>query len=173
MSWQMAAVGGLGAVQYQQQGAIGKFNQAVANRNAEASEKQVDAIESKLEFDITQFDKEFKKIEGQQRVSQAKAGTEFSGTALRIQRANAEEAALQRNILRYNAQVQKTQAIERANAFRIQGQMARQQARMAQIQTVTQTASLLGGMGGGRKPSSQLGAGGYGMQQPVNGQYFD
>jgi len=173
MGWQAAVVGALGVAQYKQQGAIGKFNKAVADRNAEGEEKKIEGIENKLEFDIAQFDKEFKKIEGQQRVSQAKAGTEFSGTALRIQRANAEEAALQREILKYNAQVQKTQAIERANAFRIQGQMARQQARMAQIQTVTQTASLLGGMGGGRKPSSQLGAGGYGMQQPVNGQYFD
>jgi hypothetical protein len=152
MSWQ-AAVVGLGAIQYKQQGAIGKFNQAVANRNAEAAENQIEGIESKLEFDIAQFDKEFKKIEGKQKVSQAKAGTEFSGSALRIQRINAEEAALQRNILKYNAQVQKTQAIERASAFRIQGQMARQQAKMAQIQTVTQTVSLLGSPK--TKPSTQ------------------
>ena len=154
MSWQMAVVAGLGAVQYKQQGAIGKFNKAVADRNADAAEGQVEGIESKLEFDIAQFDKQFKKIEGEQKVKQAKSGTEFSGTALRIQRANAEEAALQREIFKYNAQVEKNQAIERANNFRIQGQMAMAQAKAAQIQTITQTGTSLMTMGSGG-PSSQ------------------
>lgn len=154
MAWQ-AAVIGLSAIQYKQQGAIGKFNKAVADRNAEAAESQIDSIESKLDFDISQFDKDFKKIEGEQKVSAAKSGTEFSGTALRIQRANAEEAALQREIFKYNAQVEKTQAIERANNFRIQGQMAKAQARAAQIQTITQASSSLLSMSGGRKPSTQ------------------
>ena len=150
----MAVVAGLGAVQYKQQGAIGKFNKAVADRNADAAEGQIDGIESKLEFDIAQFDKQFKKIEGEQKVKQAKSGTEFSGTALRIQRANAEEAALQREIFKYNAQVEKNQAIERANNFRIQGQMAMAQARVAQVQTITQTGASLMTMGSGR-PSAQ------------------
>ena len=42
MSWTTAVVAGLGAVQYQQQGAIGKYNQAVANRNAVAMEAQAE-----------------------------------------------------------------------------------------------------------------------------------
>jgi len=40
MSWQMAVVGAIGAAQYQQQGAIGKYNQAVANRNALVKEQE-------------------------------------------------------------------------------------------------------------------------------------
>ena len=40
MSWQMAVVGAIGAAQYQQQGAIGKYNQAVANRNAVVAEQE-------------------------------------------------------------------------------------------------------------------------------------
>ena len=36
----MALVGAIGAVQYQQQGAIGKYNQAVANRNAQVAEQE-------------------------------------------------------------------------------------------------------------------------------------
>jgi len=154
MGWEAAVVGALGFAQYQQQGAIGKFNKAVADRNADAAEGQVEGIESKLEFDIAQFDKQFKKIEGEQRVKQAKSGTEFSGTALRIQRANAEEAALQREIFKYNAQVEKNQAIERANNFRIQGEMAMAQAKAAQVQTITQTGTSLMTMGSGG-PSSQ------------------
>ena len=36
----MAVVGAIGAAQYQQQGAIGKYNQAVANRNAQVAEQE-------------------------------------------------------------------------------------------------------------------------------------
>lgn len=143
MGWTTAVVAGLGAIQYKQQGAIGDFNQAVANRNALAMDQQKEAIEKKKEFDILQFDKEFKKIEGAQKVASAKAGVEFSGTSLRIQRANAEEAALEREIIRYNAAVQQYQAEEKKNAFIIQGEMAKQQTKMAQLQTVTSTGTSL------------------------------
>jgi hypothetical protein len=40
MGWQTAVVAGLGAMQYQQQGAIGKYNQAVQNRNATIAEQE-------------------------------------------------------------------------------------------------------------------------------------
>ena len=40
MSWQMAVVGAIGVAQYQQQGAIGKYNQAVADRNAVVKNKK-------------------------------------------------------------------------------------------------------------------------------------
>jgi len=159
MSWQMAVVGALGVAQYQQQGAIGNFNQAVANRNALAMDQQIEAIEKKKEFDILQFDKEFKKIEGTQKVASAKAGVEFSGTSLRIQRANAEEAALEREIIRYNAAVQQYQAEEKKNAFIIQGAMAKQQSKMAQIQTITSTSTSLLTMGGFGTPTQSYNQG--------------
>ena len=53
----------MGAVQYKQQGAIGKFNQDVANRNAAVLEGQATQIEQKAEFDIAQFQKDFRKME--------------------------------------------------------------------------------------------------------------
>jgi len=143
MGWTTAVVAGLGVAQYKQQGAIGKFNESVANRNALAMDQQKEAIEKKTEFDIARFDKEFKKIEGAQKVASAKAGVQFSGTSLRIQRANAEEAALQREMIRYNAAVQQYQAEEKKNAFIIQGAMAKQQTKMAQLQTITSTGTSL------------------------------
>ena len=143
MSWTPAVVAGLGAIQYQQQGAIGRFNENVANRNALVMDQQKEQIEKKTEFDIAQFDKEFQKIEGAQKVASAKAGIEFSGTSLKIQRANAEEAALQKEMIKYNAAVQKSQVEERKNAFIIQGEMAKQQTKMAQLQTVTSTGTSL------------------------------
>ena len=47
--------GVMGVAQYKQQGAIGKFNQSVANRNAQVLEGQATQIEQKAEFDIAQF----------------------------------------------------------------------------------------------------------------------
>jgi len=149
-----AAIAAIGVAQYKQQGAIGKYNQASAERNAKVAEQQADQLDKQKEFDIAQFDKEFQKIEGKQKVSSAKAGIEFSGTALRVQRSNAVEAELQKQIITYNSKIRQSQAIDRAAQFRIQGQMAKQQARAAQIQTVTQTVSLLGSQGGGGKSNT-------------------
>ena len=54
---------GMGAIQYNAQGKIGKFNQNVANRNAIVLENQAKQIEQKAEFDVAQFAKSFKKIQ--------------------------------------------------------------------------------------------------------------
>ena len=94
MSWQMAVVGAIGAAQYQHQGAIGKYNQAVANRNAVVAEQEAALIEKQSEFDIARFDKNFRKIES-------------------------------------------------ANFARIQGNIARQSARLAQIGTLASTGTSL------------------------------
>ena len=72
----------MGAAQYSAQGKIGKFNQAVNNRNALILEGQADQIEAKAEFDIAQFEKNFTKIEGQTKVALAKSGVVMdSGSA--------------------------------------------------------------------------------------------
>ena len=93
----------MGAAQYKQQGAIGKFNQSVANRNAAVLEGQATQIEQKAEFDIAQFQKDFRKMEGQTTVALAKSGVELgTGTAYNIELSNAYEAKLQENLIRYN-----------------------------------------------------------------------
>ena len=151
----------MGAVQYQQQGAIGKFNQSVANRNAQVLEGQATQIEQKAEFDIAQFQKDFRKMEGQTTVALAKSGVELgTGTAYNIELSNAYEAKLQENLIRYNSQVAVNNKMEEANFARIRGSMARQQAKMAQIGTIAQTGTSLMSMGGS-KPSNT--GGGMGM----------
>ena len=132
----------MGAVQYKQQGAIGKYNQAVNNRNALVFEGQRDQIEAKAEFDIAQFQKDFKKIEGETRVALATSGVELgTGTAYNIELSNAYEAKLQENLIRYNSQVAANNKQEEANFARIKGTMARNDARLAQIGTVASTAT--------------------------------
>ena len=142
MGWQAAVVGALGVSQYQQQGAIGKYNQSVNNRNALVLEGQADQIEAKAEFDIAQFEKNFTKIEGQTKVALAKSGVVMdSGSAFNIQLSNAYEAELQKQLIEYNSKVAVANKMEEANFARIKGQMARQQSKLAQIQTVAQTGS--------------------------------
>ena len=139
--------GVMGVAQYKAQGAAGKYNQLVANRNAQVLEGQAAQIEQKAEFDIAQFQKNFRKIEGETRVSLAKSGVELgTGSAYNIELSNAYEAKLQENLIKYNSQVAANNKMEEANFAKISGQMAKQQSRLAQINTVASTGSLLYGM---------------------------
>ena len=134
----------MGVAQYKQQGAIGKFNQSVANRNAQVLEGQATQIEQKAEFDIAQFQKDFRKMEGETTVALAKSGVELgTGTAYNIELSNAYEAKLQENLIRYNSEVAAANKIEEANFARIRGTMARNDAKMAQIGTVASTGTSL------------------------------
>ena len=147
MSWQMAVVGAIGAAQYQQQGAIGKYNQAVANRNALVKEQEAQILDDKLNLELAQFDKSFRKLQGTQVVNTLKSGAEFSGTARNIQLSNLFEAELEKDIARYNTEIGKSRKFEEANFARISGQVARQQARLAQLGTLASTGRSLLTMG--------------------------
>ena len=135
---------GMGVAQAKQQGAIGKYNQANANRNALVAEQEGEQIQKQAEFDIAQFDKQFRQLEGTAVVSLAKSGVVVgSGTGARIAMANAMEAQMQKNVMQYNADIGTAKKMEEANFSRIAGKMARQQARLAQIGTIAQTTSSL------------------------------
>ena len=137
-------VGAMGAAQYQAQGKIGKYNQSVQNRNAQVLEGQATQIEQKAEFDVAQFQKQFRKLEGETTVALAKSGVELgTGSAYNIELSNAYEAKLQENLIKYNSQVAASNKMEEANFARIQGTIARNNAKMAQISTVAQTGSSL------------------------------
>ena len=139
----------MGAAQYKAQGKIGKFNQSVANRNALTLEGQKNQIAQKADFDIAQFKKEFRKIEGETTVALAKSGVELgSGSAYNIELSNAYEAKLQENLIEYNSKVAQSNKMEEANFARIRGTMARNDAKMAQINTVASTGTSLLKMGG-------------------------
>ena len=139
----------LGYMQYKQQGAAGKYNQSVQNRNAQIAEQEAAQMEKQLEFDISRFDQKVDQLQGQTTTRIAKSGADLdSGTGLRIIRANAEEAEKEENIIRYNSKMGQARKFEEANFFRIQGEVARQTARTAQIGTIMQTGTSLLRMGG-------------------------
>ena len=138
------AVGFLGAAQYQAQGSIGKFNQSVNERNARVLEGQADQLKQKAEFDVAQFNKKFNQIEGETKVALAKSGVEIgSGSAYNIELSNAFEAELQRQLIEYNANVAAANKIEQANFARISGQMARNEAKLAQLRTISTVGGSL------------------------------
>ncbi len=135
---------GMGVAQYQAQGKIGKYNQAVNNRNALVLENQALQLEQKAEFDIAQFNKSFKKIEGSTKVATAKSGAVIdSGSAYYVALSNAYEAELQRNLIKYNSKIAADNKREEANFARIKGQIARNQSQLAQLQTIASTGTSL------------------------------
>jgi len=157
----------MGVSQYQQQGAIGKYNQAANNRAAAVLDGQATQIEQKAEFDIAQFNKTYQKVKGETTVALAKSGVQIgSGSAYNISLSNALEKRLQENLIRYNSQVAAANKREEASFARIKGNIARQEARLAQIQTIASTGSSLMKMGGGSTPNTtgSYGTRGSGMQ---------
>ena len=94
MGWQAAVIGAIGAVQYQQQGAIGKYNQAVQNRKGQVAEQEAQAIEQQKELDIQKFDQQFAQLQGETKTKILTSGAELSGSGLRILRQNAEQAEI-------------------------------------------------------------------------------
>jgi tetrahydromethanopterin S-methyltransferase subunit H len=117
----------------QQASAIGKYNQAVQNRNAQVAEQEAQAIEQQKNLDIERFDKQFTKLQGETKTAIFKSGVTLEGSGLRILRANAEEAEIEKDIIEYNASIGKSRAFEQANFARMQGNLARMEARQAQL----------------------------------------
>jgi hypothetical protein len=138
----------LGYAQYKQQGAAGKYNQSIQNRNAQIAEQEAAQIDKQLEFDIARFDEKFSQLQGQTTTKILKTGAELGGTGLKILRSNAQQAEIEKNIMDYNAKIGQARKFEEANFARIQGEVARQTARTAQLGTITQTGTSLLRMGG-------------------------
>ena len=144
MSYTQAIVAGMTAVQVKQQSAIGKYNQRVANRNATIAEQEAGQIEKQADFDIARFDQRFRQSVGTVEVALAKSGVDItSGSGARVTEANALEAEMNKKITRYNADVGAANKMEEARFSRIQGEIARQQARLANISTVAKAGTSL------------------------------
>ena len=143
MSWQMAVVGAIGAAQIQQQGAYGKFNEAKNNRDAQVAEQKTQILDDKLTLDLSTFEKKLRELEGSVIVNTAKSGVTQGGSAANVRLSNLYEAELEKDKMRYDTEIGKARAFEDANFSRIKGQMARQEAKIAQLRTATGTGTSL------------------------------
>jgi len=126
MGW-VTAVASIAAAQ--QASAVGKYNQAIQERNAVVAEQEKERLEQRLEFDLARFDQQFAELQGQTKTRIVKSGAELSGSGLRILRSNAEQA--------------QSRKLEEANFARMSGQMARMEARQAQIGYYAQAGQSL------------------------------
>ena len=140
MGW-ISAVASVAAAR--QASAAGKYNQAVDNRNALVAEQEIEQQEKQNEFDLARFDQQFVKLQGQTKTAIYKSGVELSGSGLRIIRYNAEQAEIEKDILTYNSKVKQSQKMEEANFARMRGQMARNEARTAEIGYYAQAGQSL------------------------------
>ena len=127
-----------------QAGKIGAYNEAVLNRKAAVLEQEGELIAKQIEFDLAQFDKQFRKLEGQTKVALAKSGAVIGeGTGRRIEINNMREAEIERNNIRYNSQIAQAKKFEEASFARINADIAKQQARFEQIRLGTQLGTSL------------------------------
>lgn len=127
-----------------QAGKIGAYNEAVLNRKAVVLEQEGELIAKQTEFDLAQFDKEFRKLEGKTKVALAKSGVvRGEGTGRRIEINNLREAEIERNNIRYNSQIAQAKKFEEASFARINADIAKQQARFEQIRLGTQLGTSL------------------------------
>ena len=131
-----------------QASATGKFNQAIQERNAQVAEQEAQAIEQRTIYEIAQFDRKFAALQGQTKTAVLKSGATLEGSGLRILRANAEQAEIEKNMIEYNSKIGQSRAYEQANFARMQGDVERQQARSAEFGFYAQAGqSLLTGFG--------------------------
>ena len=133
----------------EQVGALGKYNQSVKNRNATIAEQEAEAIEKQNEFDIARFDQQFTKLQGETKTQILFSGAELSGSGLNILRYNAQQAEIEKDILDYNSKVAQSQKMEQANFARIQGTIARREAKIAQLGYYAKAGESLMAMSGG------------------------
>jgi len=143
-----------------QAGAIGNYNQQVQERNAQVKEQEAAQVEKQLEFDLVRFDQQFQKLKGETTTAILKSGADLSGSGLRVLRYNAEQAELQKNIMEYNAKIGESQKMEEANFARIQGSLAKMEARQAQLGYYAKAGQSLLSLGSTLSGGSSGGSGG-------------
>ena len=147
MTW-VTAIASVAAAQ--QASAAGRYNQAVQERNAKVKEQEAEQAEKQLDFDLARFDQQFVKLQGETKTAVLTSGVELSGSGLRILQYNSEQAEIEKNILDYNSKVAQSQKMEEANFARMRGQVARNEARAAELGYYAQAGqSLMTNYGGG------------------------
>ena len=140
MGWVTAVTSAAAA---QQASTTGKYNQAVQERNAVIAEQEAERIDQQKEFDIARFEDSFTRLQGESKTKIIKSGAELSGSGLRVMRYNAEQAEIEKNIIAYNAKVAQSQKLEQANFARISGNVARMEARQAELGYYVQAGQSL------------------------------
>ena len=133
----------------QQAGAIGKFNQSVANRTADIKTQNNQILDSKLDSDLASFQKQLDQLISAQNVATSSSGAVIgSGTANNIRISTLYNAETDKEISKYNTEIAKARNIEEADLSRIRGTLARERAKMEKIKIVSDVGTSLLRMNG-------------------------
>ena len=134
---------GTAIVAGRQASAVGAYNKAIADRNFRVKVQEAERIQQQKEFDLARFDQKFAQLQGQTKTAVLTSGAELSGSGLRILKFNAEQAEIEKGVMEYNTKVAASQAQEKANFARIQGKLARMEAKQAQFGYYAQAGQSL------------------------------
>ena len=104
-----------------------------AARQASANGQESEMTEKQNEFDIARFDQQFYELQGETKTAILTSGVELSGSGLRVLRYNAEQAEIEKDITTYNNYYENLARLEKANFARMQGQVAKNEARAAEL----------------------------------------
>jgi len=134
---------GTAIVAGRQASAVGKYNQAIANRNFRVKVQEAERIQQQKEFDLARFDQKFSQLQGQTKTAVLTSGAELSGSGLRVLRYNAEQAEIEKDIIDYNSKVAESRKMEEANFARMSGELAKQQAKATEFGYYAQAGTSL------------------------------
>lgn len=138
----MSAFGDLLAGQAAQRAA--NYNAALMERDAKVQEQYAENAYKVYEnYDLPRFDYYAAKQQGALRTSIAKSGVEFSGSAYQLALENQIMLDTDRDMMKYNAEVAKDQAMNEAIMTRASAQVERYRGRVAKTASYFQAASSL------------------------------
>jgi len=126
-----------------QASAVGSYNKAIADRNFRVKVQEAERIQQQKEFDLARFDQKFLQLQGNTTTKIVKSGAELSGSGLRIKRYNAQQAEIEKSIIDYNSKVAQSRKMEEANFALMQGELAKMEARQAELGYYAQAGQSL------------------------------
>lgn len=138
----ISAMGGMKAAKGVQQ--AGEYNKQIYDRNSEVEKNKAEYAQFKNELAISRFREKFQQLNKAASQAYMKSGiVSTSGTALEVQLANAVEAEKDIQMMKVNAEAEKTAYIESSINMKLTGQLKKYEADMQARSMRTQAMGSL------------------------------
>tara|TARA_R110002051_G_scaffold319321_1_gene403192 strand:- start:6910 stop:7608 length:699 start_codon:yes stop_codon:yes gene_type:complete len=123
----------------------GKYQQTMAERNADIYESKADQALAIGERNVTVFNKSFAEQQAATETAYMKAGVKMAGTPLEIMEYNLTEAEMERQNILYDSQVMSHDARQQAVMARMEGNVAMFNARSQRAAAFMNAAGTMAG----------------------------
>tara|TARA_R100000808_G_scaffold11492_1_gene29440 strand:+ start:1183 stop:1683 length:501 start_codon:yes stop_codon:yes gene_type:complete len=133
----------------QQAMAAGRYQQSIADRNAQVYNNKANQAIVMGEYNVKQFENRFASLQSATEMAFLKSGVVTSeGTPIEVMKNNIAEAELEKENIKYNAKIQSDDYKESAVLSRMEGDLAMYRARSARTSAILGAgSSLLGAYG--------------------------